>query len=244
SFEASPQWRLHAAVGRGFETPTFNELGYRADGQAGLALDLAAALSRSLEIGSKWHAQDGTQLDISLFRADTDDELAVASNIGGRSTYRNIGRTRRQGVELQYRQPLAEQLELQLAWTWLQAQVRSPYVTSNSVVAAGSRLPGVPRQQAFARLQWSPADWQWALEASASSDTVVNDLATERAPGYALLNLEAGRRWTLPGGELRAFARLDNVLDQAYIGSVIVNDGNGRFYEPGPGRRANVGLQW
>jgi outer membrane receptor protein involved in Fe transport len=32
SFEASPQWRLHAAVGRGFETPTFNELGYRADG--------------------------------------------------------------------------------------------------------------------------------------------------------------------------------------------------------------------
>mgnify|MGYP006968057226 CR=1 FL=1 len=40
----------------------------------------------------------------------------------------------------------------------------------------------------------------------------------------------------LPGGELRAFARLENVLDQAYIGSVIVNDGNGRFFEPAPGR--------
>jgi hypothetical protein len=66
---------------------------------------------------------------------------------------------------------------------------------------------------------------------------VVNDVATERAPGFALLHLEGGRRWTLPGGELRAFARLENVLDQAYIGSVIVNDGNGRFYEPGPGRR-------
>ena len=73
---------------------------------------LAAARSRSIEVGSKWHAQDGNQLDISLFRADTDDELAVASNIGGRSTYRNIGRTRRQGLELQYRQPLAEHLEL------------------------------------------------------------------------------------------------------------------------------------
>lgn len=252
SFEAHPQWRLHAAVGRGFETPTFNELGYRADGQAGLALDLAAARSRTLEIGSKWHAQDGTQLDASLFRADTDDELAVASNIGGRSTYRNIGRTRRQGIELQYRQPLAEQLELQLAWTWLQAQVRSPYLTCagsgcrvpDTRVDAGSRLPGVPRQQAFARLQWTPADWQWAVEATASSDTVVNDLADERAPGYALLHLEGGRQWRLPGGELRAFARLENVLDQAYIGSVIVNDGNGRYYEPGPGRRASVGLQW
>ena len=252
SFEASPQWRLHAAIGRGFETPTFNELGYRADGQAGLALDLAAARSRSVEVGSKWHAQDGRQLDISLFRADTDDELAVASNTNGRSTYRNIGRTRRQGVELQYRQPLAEQLELQLAWTWLQAQVRSPYLACaasncavpDTVVAAGSRLPGVPRQQAYARLQWSPGQWQWALEAAASSDVVVNDIATERAAGYALLNLEAGRRWTLQSGDLRAFARIDNVLDQRYIGSVIVNDGNGRFFEPGPDRRASVGLQW
>jgi iron complex outermembrane receptor protein len=251
SFEASPQWRLHAAVGRGFETPTFNELGYRADGQAGLALDLAAARSRSLEVGSKWHAQDGRQLDVSVFRADT-GELAVASNTNGRSTYRNIGRTRRQGVELQYRQPLAEQLELQLAWTWLQAQVRSPYLACaasncavpDTVVAAGSRLPGVPRQQAHARLQWSPGDWQWALEAAASSDVVVNDIATERAPGYALLNLEAGRSWTLQSGDLRAFARIDNVLDQRYIGSVIVNDGNGRFFEPGPDRRASVGLQW
>ncbi|WP_369039844.1 TonB-dependent receptor family protein [Stenotrophomonas maltophilia] len=244
SFEASPQWRLHAAVGRGFETPTFNELGYRADGQAGLALDLAAARSRNLEVGSKWRAQDGTQLDISLFRADTDNELAVASNSNGRSTYRNIGRTRRQGVELQYRHPLTEQLELQLAWTWLQAQVRSPYLTANAVVAAGTRLPGVPRQQAFARLQWTPGDWQWAVESSAGSDVVVNDLATDRAPGYAVLNLEAGRRWTLRAGELRAFARIDNALDQRYIGSVIVNDGNGRFFEPGPDRRAGVGLQW
>jgi len=25
---------------------------------------------------------------------------------------------------------------------------------------------------------------------------------------------------------------------------VIVNDGNVRYYEPGPGRRASVGVQW
>jgi iron complex outermembrane receptor protein len=35
--------------GPGLQTPTFNELGYRADGQAGLALDLAAARSRNLD---------------------------------------------------------------------------------------------------------------------------------------------------------------------------------------------------
>lgn len=252
SVEVTPQWRLHAAVGRGFETPTFNELGYRADGRAGLALDLSAARSRNLEIGSKWQAQDGRRLDVSLFRADTDNELAVASNIGGRSTYRNIGRTRRQGAELSWTQPLATDLELQVAWTWLQAQVRSGYLACagsgcaipDTPVAAGSRLPGVPRQQASARLEWQPREWQWAAEVTASTDTVVNDLATERAPGYAVMNLEAGRRWSLNSGDLRVFGRIDNLLDQAYIGSVIVNDGNGRFYEPGADRRASVGVQW
>jgi len=87
-FRASDAWRLYASAGRGFETPTFNELGYRADGQAGLALDLSAARSRNLEVGSKWHAQSGARLEAALFRADTDDELAVASNSGGRSTSR------------------------------------------------------------------------------------------------------------------------------------------------------------
>jgi iron complex outermembrane receptor protein len=247
-FRASDAWRLYASAGRGFETPTFNELGYRADGQAGLALDLSAARSRNLEVGSKWHGQSGAQVEAALFRADTDDELAVASNSGGRSTYRNIGRTRRQGAEASYVQPLGTQADLSLAYTWIEATVRDPYAlcaaSGCNTVAAGSRLPGVPSQQWNARVQYRPGPWQWAGEVVASSDTVVNDLATERAPGYALLNLEMSRRWTTAQGTLRAFARIDNALDQRYIGSVIVNDGNQRFFEPGPDRRYNVGLQW
>ncbi|MFG6110875.1 TonB-dependent receptor family protein [Stenotrophomonas rhizophila] len=247
-FRASDAWRLYASAGRGFETPTFNELGYRADGQAGLALDLSAARSRNLEVGSKWHAQSGAQVEAALFRADTDDELAVASNSGGRSTYRNIGRTRREGAEARYAQPLGTQADLSLAYTWIEATVRDPYPLCGSsgctTVAAGARLPGVPQQQWNVRLQYRPGPWQWAAEVVASSDTVVNDLATEKAAGYALLNLEVARRWSTAQGTLRAFAGIDNVLDQRYIGSVIVNDGNQRYFEPGPDRRYSVGLQW
>lgn len=243
-FRATDAWRLYASAGRGFETPTFNELGYRADGQAGLALDLSAARSRNLEVGSKWHARSGARLEAALFRADTDDELAVARNAVGRATYRNIGRTRRQGVEASYVQPLGAQVDLALAYTYLEATVRDPYVLSGAIVAAGSRLPGVPEQQWNARLQYRPGAWQWAAEVVASGDTVVNDLATEKAAGYALLNLEAARRWQRAQGTLRAFARLDNVLDHRYIGSVIVNDGNQRYFEPGPDRQVSVGLQW
>jgi iron complex outermembrane receptor protein len=251
-FRASDDLRFYASAGRGFETPTFNELGYRNDGGAGLALDLAAARSENLELGAKWRDAAGAAWEAALFRADTDDELAVASNTNGRSTYRNIGRTRRQGAEASYRLPLGEAAQLQVSYTWLQATVRQAYLTCASsgcatptaVVAAGARLPGVPRQQLFARWQWQPRAWQFAVEGVAAGATVANDLATARAPGYALLNLEASRRWTTAHGVLRTFARIDNALDRAYIGSVIVNDGNGRYYEPGPDRGYTVGLQW
>ena len=127
---------------------------------AGLALDLSAARSRNLEVGSKWHAQSGARLKAALFRADTDDELAVASNSGGRSTYRNIGRTRRQGAEASYVQPLGAQTELAVAYTWIEATVRDAYplcgTAGCNTVQAGARLPGVPRQQWNARMQYTP----------------------------------------------------------------------------------------
>ncbi len=37
-------------------------------------------------------------------------------------------------------------------------------------------------------------------------------------------------------------AALDNVLDRQYVGSVIVGDGNDRYYESAPGRNWLLGV--
>ena len=50
----TPRMLLFAAWGRGFETPTFNELGYRADGGSGLNLALRAARSEHAEGGLRF----------------------------------------------------------------------------------------------------------------------------------------------------------------------------------------------
>ena len=252
TFAPREDLRVYASAGRGFETPTFNELGYRADGGAGLAFDLAPAVSDNLELGAKWQARRGTTLNAALFRADTDDELAVARNVGGRSSFQNIGRARRQGAELSLRQPLGESFDLSVAATWLDATFRDDYRVCTGAgctvpatpVAAGARIPGVPARQLFARLDWTGGPWSAAIEGVGVGDVVVDDLATARAAGYALLHLEGARRWRFDAGELRTFVRVDNLLDQDYIGSVIVNEGNGRFFEPGPGRGVLVGAQW
>ena len=251
-FKASDNLRLYASAGHGFETPTFNELGYRADGGAGLAFDLLPAISRNVELGMKWRNDDGVRFEAALFRADTDDELAVARNMGGRSSFRNVGRARRQGLEASLDTALSDHWQLQLAYTWLDAVFRDAYLVCSGAgctapstpVAAGSRIPGVARQQLSARMQWRDGPWSAAVESEGAGDVVVNDIASESARGYFLFHLEAAREWRRSSGTLRAFGRIDNLLDRDYIGSVIVNEGNGRFYEPGPGRGFLIGVQW
>ena len=251
-FSPTDTLRLYASVGRGFETPTFNEVGYRADGGAGLAFDLRPATSRNIELGLKWRSQQGARIEAALFRADTDDELAVARNVGGRSSFRNVGGARREGVEVQADLPLHDAWQLQFAYTWLDAAFRDsfPICTASGCtspvvqVAAGTRIPGVARQQASARLRWQGEQWNASAQVIAVGDVTVNDTGSERAPGYGLLNLELVRDWTPGAGRLQGFARIDNALDRFHIGSVIVNEGNGRFYEPGADRTFTVGLRW
>lgn len=251
-FSPTDELRLYLSAGRGFETPTFNELSYRADGAPGLALYLEPAVSRNYELGMKWRAPAGASIEAALFRADTDDELAVARNSGGRSSYQNVASARRQGFETSIDVPLPAGFTANLAYTWVDATFESSYLicsgtpctSPNITVPAGSRIPGVARHTGYARLQWQAGEWNAALEAQGMTGIVVNDVGSEVAPGFVVAHVEAGRNWNLSGGRLRAFARLENVFDRDYIGSVIVNEGNGRFYETGLGRSYLVGAQW
>lgn len=251
-FAPNDDLRLYLSAGRGFETPTFNELGYRADGGAGLAFDLQPAVSRNIEFGTKWRGESGVTLEAALFRADTDDELAVARNVGGRSSFRNVGAARREGIEAAFHLPFGEAWQADLAYTRTDATFRDGFAictaagctTPGTLVAAGTRIPGVPRDHLSAQLQWSDATWTATAQVEAVGNVTVNDTATEHAAGYTLLHLELSRDWRIGSGSLRGFARIDNAFDRTYIGSVIVNEGNGRYFEPAPGRGLSVGARW
>jgi len=71
----------------------------------------------------------------------------------------------------------------------------------------------------------------------------VNNANTATAPGYALLNLELGHRGIDVGtARLQPFASVNNLLDEQYAGSVVINAFGGRYYEPAPGITYSVGL--
>ena len=81
----SPDLNLYVSAGQGFESPTLNELAYRPDGGTGFNTTLQPQTSLQLELGAKWRDDAlGLGVEAALFRADTDDEIGVLTNAGGR----------------------------------------------------------------------------------------------------------------------------------------------------------------
>ncbi|WP_116300275.1 TonB-dependent receptor domain-containing protein, partial [Escherichia coli] len=101
-----------------------NELSYRPDGQAGLNIGLQPSTSDTVELGSKLRLGNGL-VSAALFQTETDNELVVAESSGGRTSYKNAGKTRRQGMELGLDQQFGESWRLKAAWTWLDATYRT-----------------------------------------------------------------------------------------------------------------------
>lgn len=242
----SERANLYANVGRGFETPTFSELGYRPGGASGLNFALNASRSNHAEIGGKFLLAPAQRLDVALFAIRTRDEIVVDTNVGGRTTFKNAGGTSREGIEISHRVQFAQAWSTVAALTYLDAEFRDGFTSTSGTVPAGNKLPGIPRQQIFAELAWTPdrnAGPYAGLEIIHSGRVQVNDLNSDSAASATVGSLRGG--WRFPFGDwgFTLLGRIDNVADKRYFGSVIVNDGNERYFEPAPGRTWLLGAQ-
>ena len=245
--------QFYASFGRGFETPTFDELGYRSDGQPGLAFNLRATRSNNEEAGVKWQPMPALDVEVAAFRADTRNELAVGTSENGRSTYRNVGAARRKGVEWSANGTLAPQWRIAAGFTHLQAVFRSsflacaatPCAAPNVPVPHGARIPGVPGNYGSLRLEHGgELEWQEGITFTGAGSVVANDTNTARAAGYGLVGIDVAYVFALDGSkQLRVSGRVDNLANRRYVGSVIVNDSNGRYFESGPDRAYMLGAQ-
>jgi iron complex outermembrane receptor protein len=236
----------YASYGQGFETPTLAELAYRSDGGTGLNFALKPATSRSVEAGVKTVIAKNHRINVALFHIDTDDEIVIDTATGGRTTYKNASTTRRRGVEAEWTGQLPYGLATQVALTWLRAEFTQSFTSGSppQTVAAGSKLPGVPSQQAYGELAWTPGGYggfNAAVEAQYVAKLYVNDRNSDAAPAYSIANVRAGLVQSWQRATFREFVRVNNLFDRNYVGSVIVGDTNGRFFEPAPGRNWFVG---
>jgi iron complex outermembrane receptor protein len=240
---------LYVNWGEGFETPTFNELSYRPDGSSGLNFALDASRSRTLELGWKEALAPGQLATLALFDTRTRDEIVPATNSGGRAAFANADGTRRRGAEASVETSLPADLSLQVAADYLDAQFTSAftYVANGApvTVPSGNRIPGVARAHAYAELAWRRArnGWSAALDARHSRAVAVNDVNSDAAPDFTVAGAYVRYERPASWGRIATFVRGDNLFDEDYAGSVIVNEANGRFFEPAPGRGWFAGVE-
>jgi iron complex outermembrane receptor protein len=268
TFRATSWANVYGSYGKGFETPTLNDLAYRSvDGSLpGLNLGLKPARSDNFETGIK-AGSEYLRANLALFYIKTQDELSVLQNASGRTVDQNIGETKRRGLELGADANWAGGFSARMAYTYIHAAVVQPYFTctgppcnplanpsgpppANFVqVAAGSLLPAVPRNSLYIGVTWdyAPVGFSTTLETIGRSAIYADDRNTAAAPGYWVANVRAGFRQESKHWQFSEYARIDNFANRSYVGSVIVNETNSRFFEPAPGRTAylmfNAGLR-
>ena len=255
SYRASDALNIFANYGRGFESPTLNEVAYDGSGAPTFNTSVRASSSQQYEVGAKWAPTARSRVDLTLFQVDAVNEIVVASSTGGNSTYKNAPGTRRDGVELSASAEITPHVRATLSASWIDAIYTQAYTSGTTSVAADNKIPGVPQSFFFSELLWTENSWsggskkfpglgaQAGLELTQAGRLYANDASTASAPGYTTVNAKFGYGWAVGAGRLTAFSRIDNLNNQHYVGSVIVNQSASQFYEPAPGRNWTLGLR-
>jgi iron complex outermembrane receptor protein len=110
-------------------------------------------------------------------------------------------------------------------------------------VPAGSQLPGTAKSVLYGELRYQKDRYYAQLEGLYKSKVPVNDQNSEFADAYTTFNFVVGLMQGTGQWRISEFVRVDNLTDKNYVGSVVVNDANNRYYEPSPQRNMTVGVQ-
>ncbi len=238
-----PGLTLFADLSTGLRVPTPVELAC-ADRNAPCSLPNAFAAdpalrpvrSRSGELGARGRA-GSLAWSTAVFQTTLDDDIQFVSSGGGAVSsgyFQNVGRTRRQGLELSLAAPLGN-LHLATHYSLVQATYRSAMILASPdnssaapltcagctdiAVHPGNRLPGVPLHNLKLR-------GDLALDGRSDLGLTVQVQSGQYArgdenqgdvhgaiPGFALFHLDGERDL---GGGWQAFARVDNLFDRRY----------------------------
>lgn len=224
---------------------------------------LRQVVARTWEAGTSGKAGRLSWLLSSYWATNRDDIQLVSSTTLGRAYFRNIGRTRRRGIEatIDYRAgPLALHAGYALSVTTFRTALRlnsplNPAANGDGTIEVrpGDRLPGVPRHRATASFDYHKPGWTLGADLQAVSGQILfGDEANRVAPTRPYL--VAGVSGSVMLGKVSLFGAVANLFDARFatFGTFSPTDqialgeapgaSNPRSLGPGSPRRISLGM--
>jgi iron complex outermembrane recepter protein len=170
----------------------------------------------------------GIAWNAGLYRTDSNDDIVnVPTTISGFGFFRNIGTTRRQGIEAGLRYH-AGAFSAHAQYALLDATFRTPLTLSapfnpaadasgNIMVRPGDRLPSLPRHRLNIGVNYEDSrGWTLGAELTAASGQYLRGDESNQAsklPGYRIVNLDGSYALS---AHFELFALVQNLFDARY----------------------------
>jgi outer membrane receptor protein involved in Fe transport len=214
---------------------------------------LKKVVAKTFEAGVRGQLSNSLGYSASIYRTqNTDDIQFRASNSQGDGNFQNVGKTRREGLDLGLNGDVGSKFRWNLGYSYVRATYQSPFSIASEVntsavdtdadgeadtinVSRGDYLPGIPKHQLKLRGEWQ-ATPSWSIGtnvvAFASQYSFGNENNNHQGEGakvrgYTVVNLDT--RYTFGNSGWQAFARVNNVFDKEFYSAGMLGES---FFTP------------
>lgn len=255
----TPRLNLYGNWGQGFLPPATEELINNPASTSGFNQDLTYATSNGEELGARGALPGGLSYELTGFLLDTKRDFDRYRGRNQMTFYRNLGRSRRYGVETYLGWQPMRKLATKVACTWSHFKYTSPDSTWFMVpdpTVPGSYTP----VEMWVKGNWLPNSPEHMLSLDAEyellprlavgvagemqSRWLVDSQNSASVAGFALWGARLTYGWRLAGLEGDAMVAARNLFGASYM-AFTEPDPDGNSYQPGPGREyfARVSLR-
>ena len=220
-FKATKNGEVYINYGHAYETPSLSELSSNPFG-SGFNEELSPMISKGADMGFRKSLKDASY-NLTAFYIDTEDEI-VSYEIWGMNYYRNLGTSKRYGIELEGSYRLNKLNTFKASYT------QANYEFTNQLI--NGQLPGVPKSNFSFEWTYNKDTFYAKFDLKYAHSLFADDMNQFKVPSFFLSNLALKNTYRIKDLEITAGLQIRNLFNERYFDNIRLNAFGNRFYEP------------
>ena len=258
TYSPSREISLYGSWGQGFIPPSTEEVGTNPTGYRGFNGNLVPATSNSYELGARGNINHEIDCELSGYYTTTTNDfdryrMPGRGNGEEGTFFRNVGATKRLGLELFSEYRPIKSLIFQLAYTYSHFKydiseaipILMDDTSIHKFITDGSWLPNSPQHQLALDVRYDVIpELSLGLNSMTFSKAYIDgaNIESEAASGYTLLGFRVLYHWSFSGLSGDLICQVRNLTDQKYV-AFTEPDAGGNSYQPGSAREFFGGIK-